>query len=250
MDVAVLGCGPAGLLAAHAAKQEGAREVGVFSLRQKSMISGAQYVHEAIPGLTAASPDALIRYIKHGTRAGYATKVYGSPDAPCSWDHFESGEVHAWQMEKVYDALWDEWYDEIQDGRVDAGDIAILLDDYDLVISAIPKTQTCIRDHDFRWKNVWIADYNSLPYETDNVILYNGDPLDHWYRASRLFGHDSTESTDPMTGAKRGMKPLSNDCDCWKEITYVGRFGKWEKGVLVHHAYRDAIGACRALQQV
>lgn len=248
MKVAVLGCGPAGLLAAHTAESKGA-EVTIFSQPSKSPIHGAQFIHEPIPGLTHDTPDDYVRFIKHGTRAGYAEKVYGKSDAPCSWDHFEDGFVPAWQTEKVYDVLWERFAGSIVPLRVDPGDIPIWLDDYDRVFSTIPKPQLCIRGHEFTWKNVWIADYCSLPYDVrNNVILYNGDPLDHWYRASRLFGHDATESTDPMSGAVPGMKPLSNNCDCWPELVNVGRFGKWEKGILVHHAYGQVTEALDAVQ--
>lgn len=255
MRVTILGCGPAGLMAAHAVRQELPKaEIYIYSETKKSVISGAQYLHEAIPGLTSPSPDGIINFVKHGTRAGYATKLYGSPDAPCSWDAFDGGPVQAWQLDKVYDELWDRFSILIEEATVEAFDMIELLEDNDLVISAIPKPAICVKpyEHEFHSREIWISDYNNLPYEySDNVILYNGDPLDHWYRASRLFGHDSTESTDPMAGAVRGIKPLGHTCNCWSgKVACVGRFGRWEKGVLVNHAYRNAIEACRALQPV
>lgn len=251
-NVAILGCGPAGLMAAHAAEQLGAGDVIIYSVPSKSEIHGAQYLHEYIPGLTEAKPDGEVTFIKHGTRDGYAEKVYGRKDAPCSWDHFNGGNYPAWQMDKVYDKLWEKWYDVIIHQIIGPEDIPLLLDENDIVISSIPKPQLCIRGCEFLHKSVWIAPYNSLPHDAaDNVVLYNGDPLDHWYRASRLFGHDSTESVNPMEGAKPGIKPLSNKCVCWSgEIAKVGRFGRWEKGVLVHDAYKDTMEALSAMQQV
>lgn len=253
MNVAVLGCGPAGLMAAHAASQEGAT-VTIYSIRAKSIISGAQYMHDPIPGLTDETPDGYVTYLKHGTRAGYAEKVYGSRDAPCSWDSFDHGQVPAWRMEYAYNLLWERWESAIVGETIIGDDIDSLIYTHDLVISSVPKPSLCMKgsQHSFTHKDIWIADYNSIPLGLDdNVILYNGDPLDHWYRASNLWGHEATESTTPMTGARKGIKPLTNDCTCHDgKIARVGRFGRWEKGVLVHHAYKNAIEACRALQQV
>ncbi|HEY7420289.1 MAG TPA: hypothetical protein VH593_34240, partial [Ktedonobacteraceae bacterium] len=80
----VLGCGPAGLLAAHACSLNGA-DVRIFSLKRPSYISGAQYLHQAIPGLSGA-PDGDIMITKVGTREGYAKKVYGNANKATSWE--------------------------------------------------------------------------------------------------------------------------------------------------------------------
>src|SRR4051794_36471109 len=114
MDVAVLGCGPAGLLSAHAAILGGC-DVLVYSIKQKSPMNGAQYLHSPIPELTSQDPDAIIRYAKVGTRAGYATKVYGHPEAPCSWDKFEEGPRPAWSLSDSYEELWSRYGDLIID---------------------------------------------------------------------------------------------------------------------------------------
>lgn len=224
----------------------------VYSVKKKSEISGAQYLHEPIPGLTSIEPDGQVNYIKHGTRDGYAEKVYGSRQAPCSWDNFATGKVNAWKMEAVYDKLWQAYYPVIQEEIIEPSMVPILLDENDMVISTIPKPQLCEHGHEFLHKSIWIADYNSLPFDVnENVVLYNGDPLDHWYRASRLWGHEATESTVPMAGARPGIKPISTTCTCFSDkVVFAGRFGKWEKGVLVHDAYHTAREAMNAVQPV
>ena len=71
-------------------------------------------------------------------------------------------------------------------------------------------------------------------------MVYNGDPLWTWYRASLIDGHAALESTKPFSGAWSGVKPLATTCDCYRQIKRVGRFGRWQKGVLVHHAFAQA----------
>lgn len=54
MNIAILGCGPSGLVAAHAAMQINInKRVSVFSRNLRSPIYGAQYLHQPIPGTFA-----------------------------------------------------------------------------------------------------------------------------------------------------------------------------------------------------
>src|SRR4051812_48361120 len=114
MTVCILGCGPAGLLSAYAAERHG-HEVVIMSRKLKSMIPGAVFLHEPIPGLTAPTPDDVVTFTKQGNKAGYAKKVYGSPDDNCSWDLSPEGERPAWSMFSLYDQLWERFQNRIVD---------------------------------------------------------------------------------------------------------------------------------------
>ena len=84
MRVAVLGSGPAGLLAAHACVQQGV-EPKIYSLKEKSLMFGAMYLHEPIPDLNDPDrPDHDIMIVKEGTREGYAKNVYGDKNVMCA----------------------------------------------------------------------------------------------------------------------------------------------------------------------
>lgn len=252
MKVAVLGCGPAGLLAAYAVAQRD-YHVSIFSQKQKSVIPGAVFLHEAIPGLTAPTPDGWVEFRKHGSREGYAQKVYGNGDADCSWDLFEEGERPAWSMHRTYDWLWDRFSAYVTDYKLSAFHVAQLLraNWFDLIISTIPAPFLCKTDnHDFRSQSIYVLDKTIDP-TLENGMVYNGHPADDWYRTSRLFGSEATESTIPFTkecvaelGAtqSRGYKPIDTDCDCFfAEVARIGRFGRWEKGILLHHAYKQTV---------
>ena len=249
MRVAILGCGPSGLLAAHAAEVAGAHEVDVFSIKEKSKIMGAQYIHAAIPAIPVPTPPGqTVKFVKVGTREGYAQKVYGDPNAPCSWDLFE-GEVPAWSMRDTYDALWDYWEPRIWEMRIGAATLSRITSRYDLTISTIPARGLCELGATHKFLS---ASYKVLLHAADpipeNTIVYNGDPAVKWYRSSRVFGEGSTEypagieSIQPLAS---GFKPLSTDCDCHPEIIRAGRFGRWEKGVLVHDAFFHALAAMK-----
>lgn len=249
--ILVLGCGPAGLLAAHAAVERG-HDVTIISKKQRSPIGGAQYLHSPIPGLPLGEAEP-VSYVKIGTREGYAEKVYGSREASVSWDIFSTGEHEAWPMRSTYDSLWHRYEDKIIDGRVARGDIPIFRSDYNLVLSTVPRPFLCKHAHRFDSQHVVLIPFSHLG--VDNVILYNGRESEPWYRTSKIFGQHWTEyaearaPTDVAEGEStvRGIKPLNTDCNCHlNEVpglgTFqpLGRFGQWRKAVLVTDAYEDA----------
>lgn len=248
MNVAVLGCGPSGLLAAHAAREAGCA-VTVFSMKQKSEILGGQYLHVEVPGITG-KPDT-VTYIKIGNAEGYSQKVYGKPDVPCF--RFPAGEYPAWSMTEAYDNLWGCWESIIKDQAVWPEDIGMFCEQFDLVLCTLPREKMCYRsDHRFESQEIILDQKESfLNPVVANVVLYSGRPQDVWYRTSNLFGHRTTEwSPVNMTPAQsidfgvdletgdcvRGIKPLRTDCDCHDEhdnFHRLGRFGVWKHGTLV-----------------
>ncbi len=256
---AVLGCGPAGLLSAYAIELLG-HEVEIFSVKAKSPIPGAQYLHDPIPGLCGVQADGRLNYVRRGQPEGYAQKVYGDPNMPTSWHVFHDGYHPAWSMRDVYDQLWERYEGEIQEiGHIRGKALSEMLKGgHQAVFCSIPANTLCMAEHGFKAANVWIRMYEESPsWLTENTILYSGDPLDAWYRSSNIFGHASSEfSHKPaavMTSLEStivpGIKPTANDCNCWNHaagLVRIGRFGKWQKGVLVHQAFRETMAYVEA----
>jgi hypothetical protein len=252
--VVVLGCGPAGLLAAHAASLNMA-DVQIFSIPQKSVISGAQYLHRSIPGLTE-SADGWITYMKTGSRDGYARKVYGVSSIPVSWDLWGQAESKpAWSMQKAYDVLWEMYKGSIVEFDVRLFDVVVLESlKADLYISSLPAPLLCHGGHFFESVDMHIREgFSGAVTVPENTIIYNGHLHHPWHRASNLFGFKSMEyATRPPddNGDSRlisGVKPTAHNCDCRPDWLRVGRFGQWKRGVLVHHAFEEVE---LALQQV
>lgn len=254
--VVVLGCGPAGLLAAHAASLQGA-DVQIFSDKTPSIISGAQYLHEHIPGLTG-KPDGHILFTKIGSPEGYARKVYGRSDVDTSWEKFGNAvSKPAWSMQKAYDLLWLMYDRAIRHFHIhDAWDLMELEQiEADLFITSLPQSHLCSNnEHIFESVATNIVTVAlpgiSIP---PNTVIYNGHDQMPWSRASNLFGHTSMEFPTRPTNPEAdnwlltGIKPTMHNCDCNPQWKRVGRFGQWKRGVLVHHAFKEVTSA---LQQV
>lgn len=242
--VAVLGCGPTGLVAAHAAIRSGA-DVMIYSKRRKSDMFGAQYLHQPIPDTPTGRP-IWLRYSLNGTIEDYRRKVYGEDSnvqvSPEDYD----GQHAAFDIRAAYDWLWDEYEELVEDTTVSPGWIVGSLPaGFDHVISTVPLPQLCVRNHSFAGQDIWaMGDSNrqTVPVNVaKNTVLCNGEPEPSWYRASNIFDYKTVEWPDngrkpPLPVAKL-TKPLFNTCTCWPQLVRLGRFGMWQKGMLVHHAY-------------
>lgn len=256
MSLAILGCGPAGLLAAHAAVRQGCRPT-IFSVKKKSPHGGAQYLHKPIPGLTDMDPDMILRYVKVGTAEGYASKVYGDPTVPVSWDRFQEGQVPAWDMGKVYDQLWDEYENLIVDRHLDPAAAEQIMAGFGQVMNTIPLHALCRFEtgHTFHKQDILLSD--TAQVKMKNVIVYNGQPTERWYRTSCIGDTEWTEyavhgeaeygGLTSLAGshAELGYKPTHTDCDCHPGMHRLGRFGKWQRTVLSHEAYDEAVDIVR-----
>jgi hypothetical protein len=264
-SVAVLGCGPSGLMAAHAAKKLG-HDVTIYSVKEKSPILGGQYLHVGVTGITGEASN--VTYIKVGDTEGYSSKVYGKPDVPCF--RFPAGEYPAWSLTEAYNNLWGIWEDAINGGPISADDIEEYCAGFDIVLCTIPRKFLCYKgDHRFFKQDIVVAQNGTLINPLmENVVLYSGRSRDAWYRTSNLFGHHTTEWSAAARGwdmrqllkhfkhfrpegeeirIERGFKPLGTDCDCHTEFENfhrLGRFGQWNHGVLVSDALSEAETIC------
>jgi hypothetical protein len=255
--VVVLGCGPAGLLAAHAASMAGA-SVQIFSVKKPSPINGAQFLHRSIPGLTMNGPDGHVTFTKTGDRDGYAMKVYGTPNIPVSWDLWNETSKPAWTMQRIYNELWDMYKDGITDWEMKPSDLHRFERGHDLLVTSLPAHVTCEKDHIFQSVPMWIKDGFEPGVQIPlNTIVYNGHEEMPWYRASNLFGFHSMEygrnpindlQSNPDNWTYYGVKPLEHNCDCHPNWMRVGRFGQWKRGVLVHHAFEEVERAMHEMQ--
>lgn len=244
--IAILGAGPAGLLAAHACSMA-ERPFAIFSHPQKSRLGGAQFLHTPIPGLTSDEPDAMLTYHTMGNADYYRHKVYGSnPHVPfVSMAFVEDGQqVPAWSLRDLYERLWLTFNHGINPTSIDHNWLKEHGADFEAVIVAMPRDRICgpWANHQFQSHQVKILNEAISPGVMDNTIHYDGTPDRSWYRQSLIFGTGSTEwgtqVNPPIAGLVTVTKPLRTNCDCWPEAIRVGRYGRWEKGVLAHDGYK------------
>lgn len=241
--ITILGCGPAGLLAAHAVEQAGLEPV-IFSKKVKSEIPGSQYFHEPVPGVTDVYPENTVQYIRMGTAEGYAKKVYGDPARPCGWEHYMNM-YPSWHVPKAYDRLWDRFESRVKDITITEEDLEALVAPDNPIITTLPAWTICLKrdeGHVFEGPPYWIKPLPVPPLDAGrDIFIYNGLEQDFWYRWSIIGDRCAVESTTPMEGAIQGIKAVTTNCDCWPTVTRAGRWAQWKHGVLLNHAYRDAL---------
>lgn len=246
MKVAILGCGPAGLLAAHAVARSGHEPV-IFSRKVKSPINGAQFLHRPIQGATMDDEKFIVTFIKIGTEQGYKQRIYGlDPDAVSSWGNYKDAEkVQAWPLVQTYDRLWNNYGHLIVDRVLDPDSLQGIYDEFEVVISSVPRPVLNGGEILGSYVDVFILPGDSGGWTLrDNTVIYNGieNPADFRYRASNIQGVSSAEYTVEVPGSVRVRKPIKwLGSNKHPEILKVGRYGRWDKSQLAHHAYSDTI---------
>lgn len=278
MTVAILGTGPAGMMAAQACVVTGT-PFHLFSAPdgsghvQPSQISGAQFMHVAVPTVSEEDePDFTITYRTRGTEGGYMDKVYrDAPDVPfVSYGNVTDGERQpAWNLDRIYERQWQGIAgggSSVNALKVDARtlDEWVTKELFDLVVSTIPRPALCrvhagMDDralHAFTSQEVGIVDDEDMGVAM-NEIVYNGDPDVSWYRSSNIAGHRSTEWSVSMvppyfkSRARVLKKPVMTTCDCWSDapVVFAGRYGKWRKGVLVQDGFIETFQAMERMRE-
>ena len=248
--IAIVGCGPSGLLAAHAVRQTTKLKPMIYATEKRpSKLSGAMYLHEPIEGITPEHHDILV-INKIGTAEGYAKKVYGHTDHPVSWHHFEAGPSPMWSLRVAYERLWHLYKTRIRAREINHIGLHELTQEFDKVICTAPKPRFCLKpdQHSFTAQPIWIrvVEHENIK---GNFMTYNGEEDVPWYRSSHIDRVLSFEyaTKPPFKGLLEGKKPIENNCDCWPTVLWTGRFGSWTKGVLTHHVYAQVHDALYAL---
>lgn len=253
--VAILGSGPAGLLAAHAVRLAGL-PTAVFSQPVKSIIGGAQFIHTNIPGITDEKPDAVITYRCEGDEPTYRQKVYGGATVPFTSFPVDGATQDAWSMPAIYDRLWKEFGGNLNEAKVTPEWLDANGSRFQAVISSVPLPALCrsmngeqsfhtnMPEHSFHWQVIRVVDECKRPSLPDNTVLWSGERDIPWYRTSKLFGIGGAEyggGRDLPFETMELRKPVRAVCDCFPEVIKVGRFGQFRKGVLSHDGFTGAL---------
>ena len=223
--------------------------------RRKSEMYGAQYLHAPIPGMTERA-GVTLRYELRGTAEGYRRKVYDSALGKAftvSPEDLE-GEHLAWDIRQTYNALWETYGEYVQDHEVNPPNLANWQthSGADLIVSTVPAPELCMDPaHSFTMQQVWaIGDapergrYSPVRV-AKNTVVCNGEENPAWYRASNVYGHATVEWSGPvkppLSDVAQVVKPIKTTCNCFPNVVRMGRYGKWAKGVLTHHAFNEAV---------
>lgn len=231
---------------------------------EKSKLMGCQYLHAPIPLPPSYKiPQRRVEYKLNGTAEEYRAKVYGEGYHGVVSPEDFIGEHDAWDIRATYDALWDMITQRknvtLHRVKVTNNWLALNtgpLSEYAHVISTIPATALCQspvmhpsqEGHLFTSQTIKAVG-SKLPIDFEDIISCDGTPNVPWYRMAFVFGYRTVEwprGAQPVpTDAVAVRKPLSTDCDCHPEIIRLGRYGAWQKGVLVHEVYNQASALMR-----
>lgn len=244
MRVAVIGCGPAGLAASHAAVGLGA-DVTVYAPKRKTPQRGPVLMQRALPGINTDQPDGYIKQtVIGGSILDYRLKLYGDVNIAINGDILQPG-YPAWRVTTTYDALWGLYSELILDTKVYKHDLVDLEEIYDLIINTAPAPFFCMRKHDFVFKEIEVITRTSYPDQPPNTIIFNAYADIPWVRSSLVFGAGMTEFDlgDGPDDSLTIKKPLRHNCDCHPHILRTGRMGKWHNETWIDTAYFDAYQA-------
>jgi hypothetical protein len=265
--IIILGCGPAGLFAAHAAIGMG-HDVRIISKLRKSEMYGAQYLHTSIPGLSDGSAPFKVEYRLEGDLDDYLHKVYGEiiPDRSAITVESLVGVYDAWNIRAAYDRAFELYWQMVVNQPVGASVMHSLIheDRPDLIISTIPAPGLCLDPgHAFDSRLIWaIGDapergvFAPRLVSEPNVILYNGTKDTGYYRASNISGYQAVEwphRTRPPLKVAEVVKPVRTTCVCWTKeregtrLLRLGRYGAWNRLGHTHQAYWRTLEALKEL---
>ncbi len=255
MKIAILGCGPAGLFAAHAAVESG-HDIRILSQPRKSFMRGAQYLHKPIPGLSG--DPFRIYYGLTGGIEGYRAKVYGADSSVEVSPETLVGAADAWDIREAYDKAWELYSGVILPWNANRDWVP---ETFDMVFSTIPAKLLCTTKDDsceFRSEMIYsTAKAEEFIGDEDNTVMCSGSPDHSWYRTSRIHGWETSEYPHEPRAFRAILetgddwevweveKPISTTCSCYPHVVRSGRYGKWTKGVLSHESYYDMKEALR-----
>ncbi len=243
MRVCIIGCGPAGLAAAHAAAGLGA-DIRILGPKVATPQRGPIMLHRPIPGINTGQPDGYVRQlVVGGSILDYRLKLYGDINISISGDILDPG-FHTWRVQETYEKMWSLYSSEIQDRFVSPDEAVLEGLDYDLVVSTAPAPNLCLVPgrHEFRSVPIALFAQTSYPRQPDNTVIYNAYPDVRWVRSSCIFGNEATEYKPEDVPRKPHLvihKPLSTTCDCHPRVFRTGRFGTWHNETWIDHAYYD-----------
>jgi hypothetical protein len=194
-----------------------------------------------------------VSYTLNGTPEQYRRKVYGDAwQGKVSPEDFV-GEHQAWDIRETYRRLWDAYGFTVQELEVRNGQLVNcwLYEAADKIISTIPAPSLCEKtDHTFTRHTIYANGSVKQYGVPENVILCDGTGNIGWYRISNVFGYRTVEWTEQagqyLKGRAKVTKPLKTDCVCHPEVIRAGRYGEWDKSVLVHQVFNKVTEAIQS----
>ena len=248
-EVAILGAGPSGMMAAHAVSQNGFRPIIFDRDPDKTRRnSGIYYLHSNC-GLALESTTMQQRVLgaenlnNEEFIEAYRAKVYGDRQVSSKSiieARFED-EVEIFNASEALNHLWDMYGGQVHTifAIENIEDVEGLHEKYPHMISTIPAS-VLFPDitYDFKWAYI---DAGEAP-EEDCFVYYNVGSAIPWYRCSAVFGAFAAEyafEVETERPLKKVTKVIgkSQDLPYYDWLICTGRYGAWDKGFLTDTVY-------------
>ena len=247
MRIAILGAGAAGLLSAQALTDLGI-EHDMFDreIPTVSKAKGLHYLHDncglplrwiTVHNYVLGVNEGELPHIQYSRKLGTPknNSLVGLPAFNTGYD-----------FRQAFDILIDRHAHKVEKLEVSRPFVKYILDrgDYDYVISTIPLP---ILFPEAKCEKVERKVMRGRPEGIDqliglnpNQVIYNIDEQVNWYRYSNVLGNEWTEVIEG--GDFTIPKIITTDFQSPDErIILQGRYGKWDRKFLAHHAYYETI---------
>ncbi|KKN86942.1 hypothetical protein LCGC14_0265050 [marine sediment metagenome] len=251
MRIAILGAGPSGMMAAHAASECG-NYVDIFDAdpNKSKRNAGVFFLHAScnLPLTPTSIQQRLLGaegMLSRNVALAYGQKVYGIPSVKNSvLGPRQVPEIQGYNAGTAINMLWDLYGKQVQTKAIeDLHDIGELLREYDRVISTIP-LHHLYSGLDYESATLWIRGGKAPDGEA--WILYNINEHCDWYRCSAIWG---TFTMEYRAGYIPVRRPEYNYFEVTKvvgrrnipahseRLLFTGRYGAWDKTILTHMVY-------------
>lgn len=274
MKVFVLGAGPDGLLAAHAAAMSG-HEVSILaSSSDKEVIIGNPVLTSPIPQVAEGDPlKILLMRDGHAESIRRKANVSGafvlSPrDQDYHKGYSERGLLRAWSLRDAYNKLWEKFSPYLGlNEHMNADFVSSLVEsDADVVISSLSAQLLCREpSHSFLYDEILRADAehfvratlsHRIPAEYDGIFSLNDEKDVSWFGASLINGNSDLrwpKSANPCYVPRNEQQvvkyPAITTCDCFPMVVKVGQKGRWQsRGFLVDRVFSDMLSMLEDIQ--
>lgn len=255
MKVAILGAGPSGMMAAHAAS-ENRHYVDIFD-KDPDMTrrnSGVYFLHS--PCNLPLEPIRIRQQVlgihnlpKEEVPNLYGLKVYGKSVPKNSiLEAMKNSETIGFDAGKALMYLWDMYGNQVQRRTIgNMEDVKDFLYGYDRVISTIP---AYILFPDEKLDSIKTTIKVGTSPLNESFVLYNINPHCNWYRTSAFCGTFVQEygfeaKIDKKVGYeyKEVTKVLGEGLKSpYPALLLAGRYGAWKKTTLTHNVFEEVRG--------
>jgi hypothetical protein len=234
-------------MAAWACYNKGYDVTIISDTKSKPLVSGMTYLHKPcdIPGsISRVLQEAVLQenVPLDICAMSYSFKVYGCVNIPNSINKLSKpiSQKLIWDMSYAVDYLWQIFQDKITIFTIDVNDIFSLSEKYDLVYCTIPRN---IYDDSCKYSTSYL--FYSKVKTNDNLVFYDISPSSPVYRFGVIYNQYFIESNSKISSTQISMdKVISCDKLHLKfpdNVVLVGRYGEWDKSVLVSDVYEKVL---------